>query len=178
MAFPAIERRAGRAAPRLLRAWSALALLPAAFAAAAPATAADGQPIRFSHRIHADKASLQCVDCHSGADVGDQASIPSIRKCMLCHERVGADLPEVARLAEYWQKNREVPWIRVYSFEAKAAVIFRHAPHYRAGVECAVCHGDVAAMTDAKRAVEHTMGTCVACHRQTKASDDCLACHY
>ena len=30
----------------------------------------------------------------------------------------------------------------------------------------------------AERVVKHTMGKCLDCHRQRKATDDCAACHY
>ena len=54
---------------------------------------------------------------------------------------------------------------------------FNHAPHIRAKVECATCHGDVAKQTVAERIVDHSMGFCVNCHREKKASNDCLTCH-
>ena len=136
------------------------------------------QPLGFSHKAHIEKASMQCVDCHEGAVSRDAAVIPSIRKCMLCHQFIGKDLPEVVRLTQYWERKHEVPWVRVYSFKQKAAVQFRHAPHARAEIACSQCHGDVASMTVAVEAVRHTMGTCVTCHRQNGASDDCLACHF
>ncbi|MCY4596326.1 MAG: cytochrome c3 family protein [Bryobacterales bacterium] len=136
------------------------------------------QPVGFSHKAHIEKASMQCVDCHEGAVSRDAAVIPSIRKCMLCHQFIGKDLPEVVRLTEYWERKHEVPWVRVYGFEEKAAVQFRHAPHARAEIACSQCHGDVASMTVAVEAVRHTMGTCVTCHRQKGATDDCLACHF
>ncbi len=142
-----------------------------------PAPAAE-QPIAFSHKAHVEKAGMQCVDCHTGAVARDAAGIPSIRKCMLCHQFIATDLPAVVRLTAYWDRKREVPWSRVYGFEPAAAVQFRHAPHARAGVECSTCHGDVASMTVAERAVSHTMGTCVSCHRENRADDDCLACHF
>lgn len=153
----------------MLRLWLLMLVASAALAE---------QPIAFSHRAHIEKASMRCVDCHTGAAARDRASIPSIRRCMLCHQVIGTDLPEIARLKEYWDRKHEVPWTRIYGFEERAAVQFRHAPHARAGIECAQCHGDVAAMTVAVKAVEHTMGTCVTCHRENKASDDCLACHF
>ena len=31
---------------------------------------------------------------------------------------------------------------------------------------------------DLKRFVTHTMGTCLTCHRQNKAPEDCATCHY
>lgn len=147
-------------------------------ALAASTAAGEDQPVGFSHLAHIEKARMQCTDCHIGAKVGDQAVIPSIRKCMQCHQYIAKDLPEVVRLTEYWERKHEVPWVRVYGFPKEAAVQFRHAPHARAGVECAKCHGEVAAMTVAVPAVEHTMGKCIECHRENRASDDCLACHY
>ena len=136
------------------------------------------QPLGFSHNAHVERANMQCVDCHTGAVSRDVAGIPSIRKCMLCHQFIATDLPEVVRLTKYWEKKHEVPWVRVYGFKRQAAVQFRHAPHARAGIECSKCHGDVGAMTVAVKAVNHTMGGCVSCHRENQASDDCLACHF
>lgn len=136
------------------------------------------QPLGFSHSAHIEKARMQCTDCHDGATSRDQAGIPSIRKCMLCHLYIAKDIPEVVRLAEYWDRKHEVPWVRVYGFEREAMVQFRHGPHARAGITCAQCHGEVATMTVAVKTVRHTMGTCIECHRENKASDDCLACHY
>ena len=154
------------------------AIFPALlFLLAVPVAAAD-QPIGFSHVAHIEKARMQCTDCHEGAQSRDSAGIPSIRKCMLCHQFMATELPEVVRLTEYWERQHEVPWRRIYGFAKIAAVRFRHAPHARAEIECAQCHGDVGSMTVAVKAVNHTMGTCIQCHRDNSATDDCLACHY
>ena len=97
---------------------------------------------------------------------------------MLCHEKLATEGEGVKILREYADKKHEVPWVRVYGFDKLAHVKFRHAPHARAKVECSTCHGEVARMTVATRAVTHNMGTCVNCHRENQASDDCAACHY
>ena len=152
-------------------------VIPLLLLAGLPSAAAE-QPLGFSHAAHIEKAKMECVDCHAGATSRDAAGIPSIRKCMLCHQFIGTDLPEVERLRGFWDRRREVPWRRVYGFSKAAAVQFRHAPHARAEVECPECHGNVASMTVAVKAVNHTMGSCIACHRENKASDDCLACHF
>ena len=143
---------------------SALLLLVVQTASAAE------QPIGFSHTAHIEKASMQCTDCHEGATSRDSAGLPSIRKCMLCHQFIATDLPEVVRLSKYWE--------RIYGFAKTAAVQFRHAPHARAEIACSQCHGDVASMTVAVKAVTHTMGSCIQCHRDNSATDDCLACHF
>ncbi len=122
--------------------------------------------------------SLACLDCHSRADQQAAAGIPSVRKCMLCHEKLATGKPDVRKVREYAARGIEIPWQRVYGFSPSALVKFRHAPHYRARIDCATCHGDVAKTTVAVLAVKHTMGTCLSCHRQYKATEDCAACHY
>ncbi len=142
-------------------------------AAAAPSV----QPIAYSHKQHI-AMGLQCVDCHSGADVAAAATIPSVKKCMLCHAKLGAAKPEIQKLAAFAASKREVPWQRVYGFPKESLVKFQHAPHARAKVACATCHGDMTQATTAEVLVKHNMGTCLSCHRQNKASEDCAACHY
>lgn len=135
------------------------------------------QPVAFPHKTHV-QLGMQCIDCHVGADVRDTAGIPSVRKCMLCHAKLAREKPEVQKVIGYASKNIEIPWVRVYGFSPDAHVKFRHAPHYQAGVPCSTCHGDLTKATVAERTVHHTMGSCLTCHRQMHASQDCAACHY
>lgn len=121
---------------------------------------------------------LECIDCHTGADIRDVAGIPSVRKCMLCHAKLGTKATEVQKITEYANKNIEIPWVRVYGFPAEAHVKFRHAPHYQAGIACSTCHGDLTKATVAEHTVNHTMGRCLTCHRQKHASEDCATCHF
>jgi hypothetical protein len=146
-------------------------------AVCAAAALAQQQPIAFPHNTHM-KLGLQCTDCHIGADIHDTAGIPSVRKCMLCHAKLAREKPEVQKVIAYANKNIEIPWVRVYGFSPEAHVKFRHAPHYQAGVPCARCHGDMTKATVAESTVTHNMGTCLTCHRQMHASEDCAACHY
>ena len=135
------------------------------------------QPVAYSHKQHL-ALGLQCLDCHSQADVAAAATIPSVTKCMLCHAKVGTAKPEVKKLAAYAAARQEVPWERVYGFPRESLVRFRHAPHIRKGVTCSTCHGDMTQVAAARRLVTHNMGTCLNCHRQSKASEDCATCHY
>ena len=57
------------------------------------------QPIAYSHRQHI-ALGLHCLDCHSSADTGSAATIPSVRKCMLCHARIATAKPEIKKLDE------------------------------------------------------------------------------
>jgi hypothetical protein len=135
------------------------------------------QPIAYSHKVHIEHG-LKCLDCHSGADTGARATIPSVAKCMLCHAKIAVDNPEVKKVAQYAAARREIPWERVYGFDPAVLVRFQHAPHIRAGVPCAQCHGDMTQAATAQRLVNHNMGTCLSCHRQNHASEDCATCHY
>lgn len=135
------------------------------------------QPVAYSHKQHL-AMGLTCLDCHSTADTGAAATIPSVQKCMLCHAKIATAKPEIKKIIDYFSNKREIPWERIYGFPASSLVKFQHAPHVRAKVACATCHGDMTQATTAQRLVNHTMGTCLSCHRQNRASEDCTACHY
>ena len=135
------------------------------------------QPIPFPHKTHIAKKAV-CADCHESADKGPIAGIPSVKTCMICHSQIATDKPLIKQVTAYADKGVEIPWQRVYGFTHDAHVRFNHAPHVRAGVECATCHGDVANQTVAERVVDHNMGFCVNCHNAKQASNDCLTCHY
>jgi cytochrome c7-like protein len=135
------------------------------------------QPIAFSHKAHlAEK--VPCNMCHTGFAEGPQAGLPDVRICMSCHALIATDLPEVQKVAAYFHRGEDIPWQRVYGFSRSAHVKFNHAPHIRADVDCANCHGDLARQTVAVRAIHHTMGFCLDCHRAKNAPTECLTCHY
>jgi Cytochrome c7 and related cytochrome c len=137
------------------------------------------QPIPFPHKTHVEKAMLKCTEtCHETVTKGPVAGIPSVKTCMICHSQIATDKPLIKQVTSYSDKGMEIPWQRVYGFTREAHVRFNHAPHIRASVDCAACHGDVANQTVAERAVDHNMGFCVNCHKQKNASNDCLTCHY
>ena len=136
------------------------------------------QPIAFPHRVHLAKG-LTCTDyCHESASKGPIAGLPSIKTCMICHDAIATDRPIIQKLADYQSRGVDVTWQRVYGYTAEAHVRFNHAPHIRAKVDCATCHGNVNEQTVAERVVDLNMGFCVTCHRSKQAPNDCLTCHY
>jgi hypothetical protein len=46
------------------------------------------QPIEYSHRLHAGELQIDCLFCHSAAEHGRHAGIPSTDVCMKCHKFV------------------------------------------------------------------------------------------
>lgn len=136
------------------------------------------QPIAYTHKPHIEAAELQCDFCHTGVAQGPSAGIPGVKTCMVCHESIATERPEIQKMTEFYKRGEDIPWERVYGWNEEAHVRFVHAPHIRAEIECAACHGDVARMTVARRVVDHSMDFCVGCHQQRQASNDCLTCHY
>jgi hypothetical protein len=135
------------------------------------------QPIAFTHKVHL-KNGMRCTDCHKGVADGPDASIPNVQFCMTCHQVIATDKPEIKKMAAYQKKGQQFPWRRVYWFYPSDHVKFRHGPHIRAGVDCATCHGDMRQETVAVRKAGLTMGFCVDCHLEKKASTDCTTCHF
>jgi ribosomal protein L34E len=76
------------------------------------------------------------------------------------------------------ERGEDFVWRRVFAYTPEAHVRFNHAPHIRAKVGCATCHGPIAQGTVAERNVDMNMGFCVNCHNERKASIDCLTCHF
>ena len=137
------------------------------------------QPIPFPHKTHVEKAMLKCTEyCHETVTKGPRAGLPSVKTCMICHDAIATDRPLIQKVADYSKRGVDIPWQRVYGFTQEAHVRFDHSPHLRAKVDCTTCHGNVAQQTVAERSVNHSMGFCVDCHRERKASNDCLTCHF
>ena len=135
------------------------------------------QPIEFSHKLHLDKGAT-CATCHEAAAKGPVAGLPGVKTCMICHESIATASPLIKKVADYNQRKIEIPWQRVYGYPRTSHVRFQHAPHVRAGVDCATCHGDLAQQTVAERRVDLSMNFCVTCHTAKRAPNDCMTCHY
>ncbi len=153
--------------------------------------AADGDPpspittLFFSHQKHVD-AGATCVYCHPGVLNGAVAGIPSLEKCMGCHQNVTPkdekDQPDIDRLVQAWEDQRPVQWPKVN--DQPDFVRFSHQPHIRRGIACETCHGNVAQMDLAQPVYNLNMGFCLSCHRSMAVDDaeearlvDCSICH-
>jgi cytochrome c7-like protein len=133
------------------------------------------QPIPFSHRVHVTDKKISCLICHPGVVSTARATVPPLETCLLCHDRIIVKHPQIVKLRRHNDKGIPVEWERVSALPDY--VYFNHAAHIRKGVDCGKCHGDVAGMDRMWLANEFTMGYCVQCHRDEKASVDCLTCH-
>ncbi len=136
------------------------------------------QPLDFPHNLHIEQG-LTCTDyCHESAIEGPIAGLPSLNTCMICHDVLATDRPSIQRITALYESGIDLQWGRVYGYPATSHVWFSHAPHLRADVECATCHGNVAEQTVAQPSVNLSMGFCIGCHAERNASNDCYTCHY
>jgi hypothetical protein len=135
------------------------------------------QPLEFPHNTHVGK-QVACTEyCHESVTSGPVAGLPSVRTCMICHNAIATDRPRIQQITAMRDKGLDLAWQRVFDYPEESHVRFNHAPHIRANVECSTCHGDIAQQTVAQRNVNMTMGFCVNCHTERKASVECVTCH-
>ena len=134
-----------------------------------------GQPVVFSHRVHAGVNGIGCRMCHAYAEHSPVAGIPSMARCFGCHKFVARDKPEVQKVVQAYQGGKVLEWTRVY--RVPDHVFFTHERHIAAGLRCQTCHGEVQQMDTVRQASPLTMGWCLDCHRQRRAPTDCLVCH-
>ena len=142
------------------------------------------QPIAYSHILHAGQMQIPCIYCHSGAERGKVAGVPSANVCMNCHKYVRkgpvTGTAEIAKIYKaldydpdkgtYGPNQQPIQWVRVHNLPDLA--YFNHAQHVVVGkVACQTCHGPVQdSMTVAGQYSPLTMGWCINCHRTTKVN--------
>jgi cytochrome c7-like protein len=138
------------------------------------------QPIAFMHDVHFEQNQIPCAYCHYSAAYSEEAGIPAVGTCMGCHRFVRGTSQEfqteIGKLMGFAADSVAIPWVRVHSLPD--FVQFTHRPHIRAGLDCTICHGDIAGMARVERVAPLTMGWCLGCHRDRGAPDDCATCHF
>lgn len=142
------------------------------------AQAAPQQPIAFPHDAMV-QAGVPCLFCHKDATSSPSAGMPSVEKCMGCHDVIATSSPEIQKVAAYWKRQQPIPWVRVNALPR--FVYFSHEVHVTAaGLNCETCHGDVGHMTIDVPVVRMNMGWCLSCHeKQANAPQlmQCETCH-
>ncbi len=132
------------------------------------------QPIPYSHKTHL-ALGLECGACHQNADPGSFMGLPAESFCMSCHQAIKTESPHIQKLAAAASEAKPIPWERVY--QIANFVYFSHRVHGNAGVTCETCHGPVSERDVMTKEVEHNMKSCMACHAENEAPNDCGTCH-
>ena len=151
-------------------------LLIAALAWFRPVTHQDNsQPIAFPHTVHAGQLGLACNFCHESVTQGPQAGMPTVDKCVSCHQAIATERPEIQKLLSYHEKGEPIRWRRIH--QVPDFIYFTHKRHVRSGLDCSACHGAIEEMKEVRRVRSLQMGWCLSCHRSRGASFDCATCH-
>jgi hypothetical protein len=135
------------------------------------------QPINFSHRIHAGDFEIPCMYCHTQARRSISAGVPSVNKCVGCHNEIATDRPQIKKVINYFENKEPIPWVKVH--DLPDFVYFPHKRHVQADVACQTCHGPVETMEKVTRMAPVKMGECLACHKENEVEHglDCWTCH-
>lgn len=141
--------------------------------------AAPPQPYPYNHTAHIAKG-IPCLYCHSGAERGKSAGLPTQAKCQGCHGNMNPSTPGLKAVADYLNKNPKIQWVPVAIMPD--FVYFSHQPHLAAGLNCETCHGDVGSMKAAQPRSDQNMGWCLTCHKNLSPNhfvklSDCATCH-
>lgn len=121
------------------------------------------QPVQFDHRHHVVDNRIDCIYCHSGAEVSDYAGVPTTDVCMGCHSQVWPESPLLDPVRRSYFSGTPIAWNRVH--DLPDFVYFNHAVHVQRGVGCASCHGRVDEMARVYPVHGLQMGWCLDCHR-------------
>ena len=132
------------------------------------------QPISFSHRLHVTDKQIDCYYCHSFPARSINSGLPSVQKCLACHDHIIPGHPEIVKLKGYQARKEPLPWVRV--FYNPDHVFFPHYRHIGKEVACQECHGAVESQ-DRLPTRTFYMGFCLDCHHARQASRECTACH-
>ncbi len=144
--------------------------------------------VPFTHHVHVQEVGIDCQFCHSFARRAPNAGLPSLDKCMICHNYFTATDPEaqqqIDRLINAVRNNQAPQWPDVY--RQPDFVYFSHRPHISANITCVSCHGDIPNMDLVERQIDMNMGFCLDCHLNQAALQpdaditrliDCNTCH-
>src|SRR3984885_8231653 len=137
--------------------------------------AAPPQPLPYSHKTHL-ALGLKCQQCHTNPEPGAQMTFPVSTTCMMCHKTIAKDRPAIAKLTDLAQSSQPIPWVRVY--KVTPGVTWTHRKHLEAGMQCVMCHGNVAQLDSMSQTTSvSSMASCISCHQTHNAKTACATCH-
>lgn len=132
------------------------------------------QPIPFSHRLHVTDKQIDCFYCHPYGERSTNTGVPSVEKCLGCHNHIIPEHEWILKLKQYEKDGEALPWVRVYY--KPDHTWFPHYRHLTNKIDCVSCHGEVEKV-DRLHQVTFYMGYCIDCHKEKNAPLDCWACH-
>jgi hypothetical protein len=129
----------------------------------------------FDHASHLDKG-IECIDCHEDFEDEAEAGMPEWDFCMECHEDLDEEREEGKKLADLFMDPDGNPrWHNVTKQDED--IIFSHATHVSAEVECSECHTGIEQSQRVAFDLRQDMDDCMTCHAERETSNECATCH-
>ncbi len=129
------------------------------------------QVLKFSHSKHTD-AGVECSSCHTPEKLTKNSSekmLPTHAECQSCHEQ------EVNEKCGFCHTDGNNP---VALPNPIREINFDHEKHVTGQkVECVTCHAGMDKTDYAEAKNLPPMTTCMNCHNNVKAVNQCEACH-
>ena len=129
----------------------------------------------FSHRQHVQVEELECVICHEDAFTDDAPGMPYLDTCLLCHEELDETEPEERRVETLFDADEE--YVAALYSELAGELVFSHALHVQADLECSACHRGIDANERLGPGIGVDMAACIDCHATRGIPRGCADCH-
>lgn len=139
-----------------------------------------GSSYQFSHQQH--QKVKKCASCHPGASKGEEAGMPALKTCMICHKSIDSSEPPERQVGSLFEDGHyQAAKVTALSDE----IIFSHESHtVDHDLACADCHQGIMERKTITSADRVGKQDCLACHaergktEQTVAGvDNCALCH-
>jgi len=169
--------RAGRSRAGIV---AVLALLCLAGCMVAGALVGTQKPFAFSHKLHIESESLECVDCHTRTGDSDDPGMPRPAKCAICHAGLDEEKPPERQVSTLFDGDQ---YKAVHASLQSDEIVFSHQSHTERGQDCSACHAAVASddgeLAKLGTSLRMSMEGCIDCHVASSGprTDDCEACH-
>ena len=76
----------------------------------------------FNHKLHLAEG-LECASCHRTVETADQAGMPQLKQCMLCHQGIDEQKPQEKRLSSIYGPEPSWSDVTRISDEVKASLL-------------------------------------------------------
>jgi hypothetical protein len=135
----------------------------------------DDQPaLAFSHALHHGQEGLDCIACHTTYDSEEEAGMPVLGQCMLCHADLDAEKPPERQIAALFEGE-------VYRAQRISAlsseIVFSHPAHAVDAELCGTCHEGIEESERLDERMAVSMDDCTSCHDRLGIANECSTCH-
>lgn len=132
----------------------------------------------FSHRVHVEGEGLDCESCHASVEGSDLPALPAQAACNLCHAELDSEKEPERRVETLFADGAfRATHAGALATGARSELVFSHARHTAAEVECGACHAGIETNERVGELARVDMAACSACHAERGVANQCSTCH-